>query len=125
MFDRRRCWRCGLRRHRRWGSLQSGWRYQRRCDLRNLGLKRRPRAWLQRNRHESRQNFQRGGKRRRGGLRPQHWRQRVGRLAAATGGHDVGHGLMQLIGGTLDALQVVSESSRDQLLDGEWCVGVG
>ncbi len=68
--------------------------------------------------NKSRKDFQGGSNRSRSGLRAQHRRQRVGGLAAGAGGNHVVNGLIQLVSGSLDALQVVANRSRNSLLDG-------
>ena len=56
-------------------------------------------------------------------LRAQHRRQSVGGLAAGAGCNHIIDGLIQLVRGPLDALQVVANRSRNSLLDGSRLLG--
>jgi len=57
-------------------------------------------------------------------LRAKHGWKRVGGPAAGAGGDDVADGLMKLVGGALDALEILAESARDGLVNGARWIGV-
>lgn len=78
---------------------------------------------MQRHRNESRKHFQGRGQRRRAGLRPQQWRQRVGRFVAAARRHHVRHRVVHFFSIPLHSLQVVPERSHHCLFHRTWFVG--
>ena len=64
---------------------------------------------------KTRKNVESRGKRGGGSLCAKHGRERIGGFAARTGGHQVVDGLMELVAGALDALEVVAQGSGDGL----------
>jgi len=75
-------------------------------------------AGLEGHGRETCQNFESGGERRGGGLRAKHRGKRVCGLTAGAGSHDVVNGLLKLLAGALNALEVVAESASNGLFNG-------
>src|SRR5579885_1984747 len=82
-----------------------------------LCFQRRARADLEGGGNETSQYIQRGRERSRGGLGAEHGRQRVGWLIAAAGGYHVVDGVVQVVGGNLNAFEILAQCARDGLLD--------
>ncbi len=113
---RRRLCRRGPRRGWRGGSFD--WRaHAGNAHRRRFHLESGARSGLQRSGHESRQNFQRGGQRSRRGLRAQHRRQCIARATAPARRHQVVDGLVQLICGALNLIEIIAQRPRYCLLD--------
>ena len=67
---------------------------------------------------KARKHVESRGKRSGSSLRAKHGRERIGRFAARTGGNQVVDGLMELVAGALDALEVVAQGSGNGLFHG-------
>jgi hypothetical protein len=75
------------------------------------------RAGLQGHGCEAGKNFESSRERRGSGLGAKHGGKRIGRLAAGAGRDDVVDGLLKLVTGALNALEVVAESASDGLFN--------
>ncbi len=93
-------------------------------DARHLGLKGRARAALDGGGYKAGHDIEHGGDGGGSGLGAKHSGERVGGAAAGAGGHDVADGLVQLVGGTLDALEILAQGAGDGLVDGVDRIGV-
>jgi hypothetical protein len=74
-------------------------------------------AGLQRERGETRKNFESGGEGGGRGLGAKHWRKGVGGLAAGTSGDNVVDGLLKLVARALNALEIVPQDASYGLFD--------
>ena len=106
--------------------MRSGglWRGDGGRDAGHLGFKRRARAALHGGRHKAGHDIENGRDGSGGTLRAKHGWKRVGGPAAGAGGDDVADGLMKLVGGALNALEVLAEGASDGLVDSTGRVGV-
>jgi hypothetical protein len=57
-------------------------------------------------------------------LRAQHGGKRVGGAAAGASGNDVADSLVQLVGGTLDALEILAQGAGDGLVNSVSGIGI-
>jgi hypothetical protein len=110
-------WNCG-----RWayGFGCCGWRFDGdgRSQARDFGFERRTLRRLKGYRDESRKNFQRSVEGGGSGLCAQEWREGVRRPVAGARGDHVVDGMVHLVCGTLQALEVIAEGARDGLFNG-------
>jgi len=83
----------------------------------DLVFERASRAGLEGHGRETCENFESSGERRCGGLGAEHRGKSVGWLAAGAGGDDVVDGLLKLLAGALNALEVVAKSASNGLFD--------
>ena len=74
-------------------------------------------AGLQGYGRETCENFEGGGERRGGSLGAKHGGKRIGRLAAGAGGDYIVDGLLEILAGALNALEVVAKGASNGLFD--------